>query len=95
MSGAAPEIHLELLSDFDDYGWDAKGYYPADALIDGHPVKIYFYDPTRLAQDIEDDVRSSGFFEESHLVVIPQVNRETIMDVARRLSFRNYPAEQD
>ncbi len=70
--------------DFDERAeWEmsSKGYLTGGAveLADGRRYPVTFYDPLRLAQDVE----ASGSYgvpmvAEAGLVVVPEVTRETI-----------------
>jgi hypothetical protein len=49
-----------------------------------HP--LFFYDPVRLAQDLEVDVRHGRpFLAHPGMIVIPQITREAILNVIARL----------
>lgn len=61
-------------------GWEpiieAKGWL-ADVLvaIEGARFRLTFYDPVRLGQEVDDDVRREGLFCERNLVIVPAVTR--------------------
>ncbi len=77
---------LRLPDDFDDGLWDAKGYFRGAELV--HMGRIYaltFYDPVRLAQDIEADLENSGLFFEENLVVVRTVNRRSLEVAVNKL----------
>ena len=61
---------------FHKYAWEveAKGWLP-DILItiNHHHYRVTFYDPTRLAQDVESELRGCPAFFQSNLVVVSHV----------------------
>ena len=69
---------LILPDDFDDDEWEveAKG-----ALRDveirrgGRAARVTFYDPVRLSQDIESQIRAGRAFAVERLIVVNRVNR--------------------
>lgn len=63
---------------FDDFVWEleSKGWLAgAVAVIDGRRYRVTFYDPTRLAQDIESELKQAELFFEPNLLVVPAVTR--------------------
>lgn len=68
---------LVLPNDFDDYAWEieSKGWFNAIAEFDGARYQISFYDPTRLSQDVEDELDENPAFYESNLLVVKLVDR--------------------
>ncbi len=83
------KVELRLPDDFDDYyAWEVeeKGVFTrAIASCDGREVPITFYDPVRLAQDIEEEIRARGFFADRNVVVLERVTRENMRAAAERL----------
>jgi hypothetical protein len=77
---------LRLPADFDEL-WEveAKGWFSAELVYLGRTYAVNFYDPVRLAQTIEGDLETSGFFFEENLVVVRIVNRQQIEDAVRKL----------
>lgn len=72
------DYRLELPNDYDDYAWqiESKGWFnEAFAVINQSRFRIVFYDPIRLAQDIDDAINESEIFFEQNLVVIKCVNK--------------------
>lgn len=65
------------LHDYDDAHQTAKGYFVGAKLI-GSDVSyaIVFYDPVRLAQDIEATFSTDALWFEPNLVVIHEINRQ-------------------
>jgi len=77
---------LRLPSDFDDYLSDAKGYFRgAQLTYKGQVYVLTFYDPVRLAQEIEADLERSGFFFEENMIVVREVSRQLLEDAVKKL----------
>ena len=59
----------------------SKGYL-RDVVVqveDGTRYKLFFIDPTRLEQDLQADMANAlGYYAEPGMVVLPEVNSETI-----------------
>lgn len=75
------DYELSLPDDFDDYEWEleSKGWFDQAVMIcDGNKYKLSFYDPVRLAQDIEYELSSVGAFFEENVVVIRTVDRASM-----------------
>jgi hypothetical protein len=67
---------LRLPDDFEQYGWEveAKGYFTDSSVVLGdRVVEVAFYDPTRLAQDIAEDLADGRPFAARHLLVVESV----------------------
>jgi hypothetical protein len=64
---------------FDDYAWEveSKGYLvDARLTFAGTSYRINFYEPVRLAQEIEGELKRGSPFFEPNLVVVPSVTRQ-------------------
>jgi hypothetical protein len=74
------KFQLVLPNDFDEYAWEveSKGWFNAIAEFDGNRYQISFYDPTRLSQDIEDELDENPIFYESNLLVVKSVDRSNM-----------------
>jgi len=60
-------------------------------LPDGKRVKLFFYDPVRLTQDLEtDSATGETFIAEPGLIVIPKVTREYMENAVKRLYRKGY-----
>lgn len=72
---------LMLPTDFGEYAWllESKGYF-TDALVrvgqQDYPVT--FYDPTRLAQDIAEELAAGRSFWAARLIVVPALTEEAM-----------------
>jgi hypothetical protein len=72
------EHAVEFPEGFNDFAWEAesKGWLQgAIAVIAGRRYRVMFYDPTRLAQDIDGALKESAVFFEPNLLVVPSVTR--------------------
>ena len=60
-------------------------------LPGGERVRVFFYDPARLAQDLETDVKAGDpFIAEPGMIVIPSVTREYMNEAVSRLYDKGY-----
>jgi hypothetical protein len=72
------EYEIEFPNGFDELEWEAeaKGWLQGVVVtIERRRYKVTFYDPTRLAQDIEDELQERSVYFESNVLVIPSVTR--------------------
>jgi hypothetical protein len=79
---------LRLPPDFDDYGWEveSKGWFDgADVVWEDRIIRISFYDPARLAEDVAEQLSGPGVVAFRNLVVVPVVTREAMTEAVRRL----------
>jgi hypothetical protein len=78
---------LDLPADFADYEWEveAKGWFVARLAASGRQYLLNIYDPVRLGQTIEDDLKSGRVFFEPNLVVVETVTRANIERAATLL----------
>jgi hypothetical protein len=74
------DYEIDFGDSFAQYEWEteAKGWFDARVRVGQSEVMISFYDPVRLAQEIQDALDHSGLFFERNVVVIPKVNRENM-----------------
>jgi hypothetical protein len=82
------DIAIQYPPDFDleESLYEAKGRLPVSVRVDGRTHRVCFYDPVRLAQDIETELESDTFFFESNVVVVPAVTRNSIEAAVERLA---------
>lgn len=84
-TNVGPELLLP--DDFDDLDRaevESKGWYPgASVRFAGRAVPVMFYDPIRLAQDIEADLAEDHLISFAHLIV---VERLTVQNMRRAVS---------
>jgi hypothetical protein len=89
-----PSYVVHFSYHFDEREWEvtAKGWF-SDLLVE-YGDRVYrpaFYDPTRLAQEIADEVTSSrGYFIEQNLVVVQTLDRSNIVAALDALSERDF-----
>jgi len=82
------EPELVLPEDFDDDAWllESKGWYPGASVRSGdREVAVTFYDPTRLAQDIEADLAGGHLVSFAHLIVVERLTVENMRRAISRL----------
>lgn len=79
---------LRLPLDFDDYAWEveSKGWFEgAEVVWESRVIRLTFYDPVRLAEEIDEEAGASGAIAFRSLVVVPTVTREAMMRAVRKL----------
>lgn len=80
---------------FDDraaFEMAAKGWLSAHVEIkDGRQFSVYFSDPVRLQQDLDESVRAGKpYFAEPGLIVLPEVTVETVRAAVQMLSEQGF-----
>src|SRR5262249_28693999 len=73
-----PGYAVEFPEGFDDFAWEveSKGWFQgAIAVVAGRRYSVTFYDPVRLAQDIETELKERALFFERNMIVVPSVTR--------------------
>lgn len=71
-----------LAFDVEQKGWCDIAFVE---LPDGSRVKVFFYDPIRLSQDLENSLLPEGYIAEPGMIVIPRVTREYMEKAVNRL----------
>ncbi len=75
------EYPLNLNDNFESFERECKGWL-SDVIVnldDGSRHKLFFYDPVRLTQDLEADVKSGkAGITEKNLFVVPKVTEKYI-----------------
>lgn len=80
------EFELRLPDDFEDALWTSKGYCPdAELFVANSTYRLMFYDPIRLSQDANDEIKIGDFFFQKNLIVVKQVDRQSLVAAARWL----------
>jgi hypothetical protein len=78
---------------FDDHAWEevrVKGRCPVIAArYEGRTYRLSLYDPTRLAEDVSDEVEDRGFFLDQNLLVLKELRREELEAALARLARSN------
>jgi hypothetical protein len=80
---------LILPQDFSDYEWEieSKGWFSAAKIqIDGVFYRLNFYDPVRLAQEVESSLQNGVAFFEPNLVVVPSLTKANMEQAVQRLA---------
>lgn len=78
---AAVDRELILPADFSDYAWEveSKGYFSeVDVRVGDKLVQVTFYEATRLAQDIAEELADDRTFTVSRLLVLERVTVENM-----------------
>jgi hypothetical protein len=70
----------------------AKGWLSAQIeLKDGSRVSVYFSDPVRLQQDLEEEVKlGRPYFAEPGLIVVPVVTVEAVQEAVQALNEQGF-----
>ena len=79
---------LRFPLDFDDYGWEveSKGWFDgAEVLWEGAVIRLTFYDPVRLAEEVNEELGASRTPTFRNLVVVPVVTRYAMERAVRAL----------
>ena len=92
----APNIKIILPDGFDDrrrFETPLRGYL-SDVVVeleDSHRYAVYFIDPIRLQQDLDEAVKSGRhFLAEPGMIVLPQVTLEAINETVHQLCREKY-----
>jgi hypothetical protein len=73
------EYGIDFPEGFDEFEWEAeaKGWLQgAVVTINRRRYRVTFYDPIRLAQDIEDELQEKSVYLESNVLVVASITRE-------------------
>jgi hypothetical protein len=65
--------------DFDEYAWELeyKGWFEGVTVDwNGVSIRLAFFDPVRLGQEIGHELARSSYFREPNLLVIEKVTRD-------------------
>ena len=81
MNVVSADYEVEYPAYLDGYELEteAKGYL-VDLVVRSGPRRwnLTVYDPTRLSQEVADELRVSGYFALPNLLVVPEVTRDAI-----------------
>jgi hypothetical protein len=70
---------------------EEKGYFgPVPVAAAGHVFQLFFYDPSRLRQEVSDSLESAPCFTEPGLVVLAAVTRSNIESALEYLASRSF-----
>jgi hypothetical protein len=89
------EIELRFDHPFDEraaFETESRGYFSAaSAAVNGRLFPLSFYDPVRLAQDLESSAANGEpFVAEQNMIVLQAVTRENMERAVRALANRGY-----
>ena len=72
------QIHLpDWFDELAAFHHEKKGWLAnVPVTLDGHRYLVTFYDPVRLSQDIEEELKQKPVFFEPNLIVVPTVTEE-------------------
>lgn len=97
MTGAStdrPRLGFPLgFTELDEYEVGLKGYYgqAVAEFSDGTYVPVFFYDLTRLSQDLEHDLRHGDVcIAEPGLIVVPSVDRASMERAIDSLAAKGF-----
>jgi hypothetical protein len=77
----------------DDFDWamtEAKGWIEVTVHWTGGDRTVTFYDPVRLAQEVQSALAGPGYFTERTSVVVPTLSKEAIEAVVALLAQRDF-----
>ena len=87
---AAQVIYPHTMDDYDWYMTESKGWIEVTVQWAARRKTITFYDPTRLAQEVQSAAARSGYFAESAVVVLPAVTKEAIEAAIAQMAQRRF-----
>ena len=96
MATATELADLVLPDDYDErsaYETPLRGYLEGATvrLVDGSRYSVYFYDPVRLAQDLEEYAKlGRPFLAEPNLIVLPEVTEQAMRAAVERLAREGF-----
>lgn len=73
---------------YEDYAWEveSKGWFGEATLsYSGKNYRLNFYDPTRLAQEMDSEIQRGGIFFERNLVIVKSVTKSSMESAAAEL----------
>jgi hypothetical protein len=88
-----PVAQIVYPARMDDYDWEmtrSKGWIEITVRWAEDEKAITFYDPVRLAQEVEAAVARQGYFAESAVIVVPAVTEEAVEAAVARLAQRRF-----
>jgi hypothetical protein len=79
--------------EMDEFDWamtEVKGWIGITIRWAEGETAVTFYDPVRLAQEVQSAVNRSGYFAEPAVIVVPAVTKEAIEAVAARIAEKGF-----
>ncbi|MGJ5204169.1 hypothetical protein [Bradyrhizobium sp. HKCCYLR20261] len=81
------DFSIEWPDDFANYEWEvtAKGWFTLKMIVSDRRYCLNVYDPARLGQEIQSDLKRGKPFFEPNLVVVESVTRAAIEQAVHEL----------
>jgi hypothetical protein len=76
-----PQGYDECASEVESKGW----YGEARLSFTGRRYRLNFYDPARLAQEIDGEIRRGRFFFEPNLVIVQSLTRPNMENAVTQM----------
>ncbi|MEV0568239.1 hypothetical protein [Dactylosporangium sp. NPDC050588] len=83
-------IYPAELDDYDWYMTGKKGWIDVTVRWDGGEQLLEFYDPVRLGQCVDEDIRQVGRFFGRNVIVVPEVTEAAIEAAVVALAARDF-----
>ncbi|MGC4897278.1 hypothetical protein [Micromonospora sp. DT31] len=86
-------VQVVYPASLDDHNWalvESQGWIEVVVRWSGHEKAVTFYDPTRLAQEVQSAITMPGYFAERAVTVVPTVTREAIEDAVALMAQRDF-----
>ncbi len=96
MATATEPAVLVLPEDYDErsaYETPSRGYLEGATVLlaDGSRYSVYFYDPVRLGQDLEECAKiGRPFLAEPNMIVLPEVTEPAMRTAVEQLARQGY-----
>jgi hypothetical protein len=91
MSDALFEVQFPEYLEGYEFETESKGYL-VDVIVRSGARRwsLTVYDVVRLNQEVSDEVRTSGVFALSNILVVPKVTRQSITEALTQLAKSNF-----
>lgn len=92
MNAMSATLDLGDFDPLDAFEAEKKGIWTAHVVLaDGRRFRVTFYDPARLAQDLESyQSLDQAYVAEPGMIVVPEVTRERMTAAIRQLADEGY-----
>ncbi len=87
------ELHFPPDYETEEWIWTSKGYLVVTLEVrapDPRRYSLTIRDPTRLAQDVDAELRDRVVFSEPNVIVVPTVDRPSIEGAIAELARRGF-----
>lgn len=80
-------VFQDGFTDFDEFDTPLRGYRRGVYLNNnGQCYPLFFYDPDRLSQDLETDIKwGRNYIAEYGIIIVPEVSLKNMLDVVHSL----------